>query len=554
MRTRSTGLSETPEFFMNKKTTLPTIDIVICVHNALEDVTACCESVLKTDYPPEKLQIILVDDGSQVKTQRYLVSTADKNSRIKLIRREKAGGYTKAANIGLDASQADYCVLLNSDTIVPRRWLRKMLRVFDEKPDVGIVGPVSNAASWQSVPEVLDKQGRWTINALPEGWSVDDMDSLVEGSLESDSIFPRVPLLNGFCLMVSKAVLQTIGFMDEKNFPKGFGEENDFCFRASDAGFGLMVSTNTYVYHAKSKSYGHRTRNGLSRKGGAALKRKYSSERLERAVKSMKENPILKSARGEKTKTNKELENNVTMHQSPSFLFSKNYDFVDFGCSSGGSIKYAMKTFGATHGVGIDISPEKVAKTRQQGFDAELGDVTKLGQVKNQVDFTIMSHFLEHLPSVIMASKCIKSGIDVAREFVFIQQPYFDADGYLFHQGFKLFWSDWSGHPNRMTSLEFHNILNPLLKERRISRFGIYLYKPIPNSHDEAIHPLLSPIDQHQWNRKEHKKKPHVVFKEKVFAEIRCLIALPGFNGFGQCESSFRWHEKIYDSAYEVTE
>ena len=55
--------------------------------------------------------------------------------------------------------------------------------------------------------------------------------------------------------------------MDEENFPIGYGEENDYCIRAADAGFTLAIADDAYVFHAKSKSFGHSRRKELSKQG-----------------------------------------------------------------------------------------------------------------------------------------------------------------------------------------------------------------------------------------------------------------------------------------------
>ena len=63
-------------------------------------------------------------------------------------------GYTKAANIGIRKSHADYIVLLNSDTIVTNNWIEKLIISLLTTPNAGIVGPMSNAASYQSIPNI----------------------------------------------------------------------------------------------------------------------------------------------------------------------------------------------------------------------------------------------------------------------------------------------------------------------------------------------------------------------------------------------------------------
>ena len=113
----------------------------------------------------------------------------------------------------------------------------------------------------------------------------------------------------------------------------------------------------------------------------------------------------------------------------------RNYDFVDFGCGQGGSIDAAERMFGGRRGIGLDIDSRKVDAVRMAGYEARVCDVTKISSKANSVRFVMMSHFLEHLPGRNDAVACIKSACNLAREFVFIQQPYFDADGYLFVTG-----------------------------------------------------------------------------------------------------------------------
>ena len=92
-------------------------------------------------------------------------------------------------------------------------------------------------------------------------------------------------------------VIDKIGIFDEKGFPRGFGEEDDFCLRATNAGFGIALAHDTYVFHAKSKSYGSSRRESLTAAGQQELRRKHGEARLKRAVETMKMNPYLEEMR-----------------------------------------------------------------------------------------------------------------------------------------------------------------------------------------------------------------------------------------------------------------
>ncbi|MFQ5759766.1 MAG: glycosyltransferase, partial [Acidiferrobacterales bacterium] len=288
---RKTGIHFIRKRFVDRKTAFDhlTVDIIVCVHDSLDDVRLCFEALNRNRTSHQRF--ILVDDGSSSETKSYLEGLFTKGSKDVLIRHDHALGYTKAANVGLRASTGDYAVLLNSDTIVSEDWLTKILECSESSPDIGIVGPMSNAASWQSMPELLDTAGDLAVNALPKGLTVDEMSRFCESW--SSGVFPRVPLINGFCVAIKRSLIERIGYFDEDAFPQGYGEENDYCFRAVDAGFIGAIAAHCFVFHSKSKSYTHERRRSLSKKGSAAFRAKYPKSRIDNAILTMKVQPDL---------------------------------------------------------------------------------------------------------------------------------------------------------------------------------------------------------------------------------------------------------------------
>lgn len=209
-------------------------------------------------------------------------------------------------------------------------------------------------------------------------------------------------------------------------------------------------------------------------------------------------------------------------------LENANADFLDFGCSTGGSIAFAQQRFGGRNGVGIDIDADKVKKAQQAGFEAALYDINNIPDEK-LARFVVMSHFLEHVPSPFDVKAFIQKACTISSEFVYIQQPFFDADSYLFRKGLKFFSSDWSGHPNRMTSLELWLVLRDLREAGLPITFSLHGYKRIVNSEDPYVHPITSPIDQHGYDEKRHPPKDSSIeFDGNVFQELIGLITLPG--------------------------
>ena len=268
-------------------------EVVICVHNALEDVRAALASIERSRSDFSRL--IIVNDGSDEPTTLFLQIFSQDRKWCTLLENRVACGYTSAANQGLQAAKSPFVVLVNSDVVVPAGWLQLLKRCMCSSGQLGIVGPLSNAATWQSIPERSGSSGKWAINEIPSGWVVEDVQALV--ARVSERRYPRVQLLNGFCLGIKRAVFEKIGYFDEQAFPQGYGEENDFCIRAGQAGFELAVVDDLFVYHAKSKSFGSDCREDLSKTGNNVLKKRYGRTFGTRYTLEIKGNAALERMR-----------------------------------------------------------------------------------------------------------------------------------------------------------------------------------------------------------------------------------------------------------------
>ena len=276
----------------------PLIDVIVPVYNACDDVQLCLSALIeKTDLFH---RVIVINDGEDVRTAEMLSAFDSSFNHLEVITNPQNMGYTKSVNIGIKHSNADWVVVLNSDTIVSEGWLGKLMNCALSEKNVGMVGALSNAASWQSVPQIHDKNGDWNLNPLPAGMSVDEMASLVAEYSTRD--YPNVGVINGFCQLISMDLLDKIGLLDEQAFPVGYGEENDMCARAVKAGFKLLIADDTYVFHAKSKSFGHEKRKVLAKQGSVALKAKHPDVDWNAVTKKIFEYPALVELREELTR------------------------------------------------------------------------------------------------------------------------------------------------------------------------------------------------------------------------------------------------------------
>ncbi|MGF7118938.1 glycoside hydrolase family 99-like domain-containing protein [Methanobacterium oryzae] len=219
------------------------ISVIITIYNAYDDTKKCIYSVLENTSIPYEL--ILIDDCSSDERIGILLDEMEKIPHLKVIRNSENRGYTKNINVGIENSEGDV-VLLNSDTIVTPKWLQKLVVAAYSNERIGTVTPLTNASTI-SIPEM------GVDNPIPEGLTINDMATLVE-KVSSD-ITVEAPTTNGFCMFIKRETINDIGLFDEKNFGRGYGEENDFCMRATYKNWINIYDDSIFIYHKRSASF-----------------------------------------------------------------------------------------------------------------------------------------------------------------------------------------------------------------------------------------------------------------------------------------------------------
>jgi GT2 family glycosyltransferase len=249
----------------------PPTQVVVPVYNGDLVVRDCLRS-LRAAATPE-MRVLVVDDGSRDFTAGLLAAEFGSDPRFEFLRRDLNRGYTKSINEAVLLTTAPWLVVLNSDTLVPPGWLARLHAAVRARPGTGMAGPLSNAATWQSIPAVKRQDGTWSTNDMIAPRHLAAVQALLDR--ESERAYPEFPVLNGFCTLIARAVFDRVGRYDEDAFPMGYGEETDLCLRARRAGFRLTVADDGFVFHHKSVSFGSATRSRLTRAGGLELGNKH---------------------------------------------------------------------------------------------------------------------------------------------------------------------------------------------------------------------------------------------------------------------------------------
>jgi hypothetical protein len=202
------------------------------------------------------------------------------------------------------------------------------------------------------------------------------------------------------------------------------------------------------------------------------------------------------------------------------------YDFVDLGSSSGGSIDYCMRRFSARRGLGVDLQAEAVEQIRAQGFEALQADVLEFEFPPASLRFVSMMDFLEHLPDLAGVEAVLSRAKSAARDFLFIRHPSFEDEHYLNAVGLKQFWTDWpGGHTAKLTVADFTGIFQRL----GLHNYAIFFREPVKDSEASVMLPLSAPPNQHHYDAAVHGEKPRVVFPRRIYGQIDFLVALRPF-------------------------
>jgi len=219
--------------------------VIVPVFNAFEQLEACLDSISRT-VPPDT-RVLLIDDAStDVRVQPLLQSwVSQAKPARRLLTNEANKGFVATANLGMQSAESDV-VLLNSDTEVTDGWLGNLAGCLDSDASIATATPWSNNGEIVSIP------GFCASNPVPA--NPDVLATLIKSC--GQPTYPDMPTAVGFCMAISLRAIRLIGLFDEVTFGRGYGEENDFCQRAEQAGMRNVLCDDTYVIHQGGASFG----------------------------------------------------------------------------------------------------------------------------------------------------------------------------------------------------------------------------------------------------------------------------------------------------------
>lgn len=224
------------------------IDVLIPVFEGYDETLACIQSVLRhRQANRSKHEIVVLNDASpNAKLRQALVQLA-RAGHITLVQRPANLGFIRNMNRGMALHPDRDVVWLNADTQVHGNWLDRLRTAAYASRNTASAAPLSNNGELLSFPESR------VCHPMPDAEELAQLDNLAKKLAAAP-----VPIETGcgFCLYIKRRALDEVGYLDEIELLRGYGEETDWCLRASQQGWQHVAAPNVFVAHQGGVSFG----------------------------------------------------------------------------------------------------------------------------------------------------------------------------------------------------------------------------------------------------------------------------------------------------------
>jgi glycosyltransferase involved in cell wall biosynthesis len=229
---------------------LPVVSVIVPVLNGEQTIGACVAGLLSVDYPAERREILIVDNGSTDRTAEIVQAYP-----VRYLREDRPGA-ASARNRGIEASSGGILAFTDADCLATRRWLRELVAGFTDATIGAVEGEIAD------YPPVTLAQ-RYTARRRTF-------------SYEARRVSPLAPYLLTGNVAFRREVFERIGLFDTR-FPAAGSEDVDFSWRFFDlSGLETRYCPKAVVFHRHRATvldlFRQQVRNG---RGLAILRAKY---------------------------------------------------------------------------------------------------------------------------------------------------------------------------------------------------------------------------------------------------------------------------------------
>ena len=227
----------------------PLVSIVIPTRDQLPLLSRCIESLLeKTNYP--NFEVLVVDNDSQTLEAREFLAALEQldPNRFRVLRAPGPFNFSRMNNQAVQAARGEFILMLNNDTAALQPdWLSHMVR-HALREEVGIVGArlVYPDGHLQHAGIIMGLRGPAEHPCL-------GLESTASGYLFRAQVQQNFSAVTAACLLVSKALYQSVGGLDEATFGVSYNDV-DLCLRVGQSGKRIVWTTLATLLHEGNAS------------------------------------------------------------------------------------------------------------------------------------------------------------------------------------------------------------------------------------------------------------------------------------------------------------
>lgn len=208
----------------------------------------CLRSIFENTANP-RYEIILVDNASSDEGTRRYYDELNLIPKIRIINYPEEFNFSRALNLGAQASQADVYIFLNNDVeAIQSDWLDELVG-WAIQPEIGIVGAKllypDGSIQHAGIVVGLEGHAHHVFAGMPEGYS---------GLFGSVEWYRNYSAITGACMAMRREVFEEIGGFDE-NFQLAFGDV-DMCLRTIRASYRVVYSPHARLIHHEGATRG----------------------------------------------------------------------------------------------------------------------------------------------------------------------------------------------------------------------------------------------------------------------------------------------------------
>ncbi|MGA2915048.1 MAG: glycosyltransferase [Sedimentisphaerales bacterium] len=225
---------------------LPRCTVIVPAYNEGKGVLMTLESVVQSDYPAEKLQIIAVDDGSSDDTFEWIKTACGViPGRIESVQFAKNQGKRAAIFEGVVRSKGQIIVTIDSDSVIEPQTLRRLVSPFVSDKSVGAVAGNVRVLNCSEgiIPKMLDVIFAYSFDFLRVSQSMVDTVFCTPGAL---SAYRKDVILKNLNVWLNQTFLGT---------KANIGEDRALTNMIIDDGWSVRFQSNSFVYTMVPTAY-----------------------------------------------------------------------------------------------------------------------------------------------------------------------------------------------------------------------------------------------------------------------------------------------------------